>query len=311
MKLTTSVLAVVLLAAFVAVRAQGPANPGDPVIEKCKVILGENEIEISAAERGLITYLGVREGSPITANAEIGKIDDRQVLIAREAAKYALRAANARAKADVELRHAKAAALVAEAGYKRMLASTSTGIQAISKTEIEEKELEWKRAVLAIEKAEHDMALAAMDAWTKKAELDAAELAIELRMIRAPFDGQVAEVYRHQNEWVNAGDPILRAIRLDTLYVDGAVYLDEFSPAELQGCEVTVEVPAGRGETVKVPGKIVYVNSELRYGERQQYVVRAEITNRSQNGQWQVLPGQQATMTIHLGTTAPTIGARP
>lgn len=311
MKTIPTLAFAVLLVFCVSVRAQTSTVPAvNPVIEKCKVMLVD-DIEIPAGEKGVLTYLGVKEGAAVSEGAEIAKIDDRQAIIAREAAKYGLRAANKRATVDVEVRHSEAAAAVAKAGYERLLASNSGKIQnVVSQTELEEKKLEWDRAVLAIEKSKHDMSLAAMDAWTKKAELDAAELGLELRIVRAPFNGQVAEVFRHQNEWVNAGDPILRVIRLDTLYVDGAVYIDEYNPRDIQGCEVVVEVSAGRGEVAQVPGRIVYVNPELRYGERQQYVVRAEITNRSEDGQWLVYPGQQATMTVKLGTATPAVSAR-
>jgi multidrug efflux pump subunit AcrA (membrane-fusion protein) len=317
MKLTSTAALFVGLAltAWAAARAQTAADaPVNPVIENAKVVLVD-DLELSASEMGELTYLGVKEGEPVSEGAEIAKIDDRQAIIAREAARHGLKAAAERAKSDVEVRHARAAAAVAKETYEGMLKANSGKIEgAITKTDLREKELEWKRAVLAIEKSEHDMSLAAMDAWAKKAELDAAELAIEQRTVKAPFNGQVAEVYRQQSEWVNKGDPILRLIRLDTLYVDGALYLDQYNPREIRGCEVTIDVPVGRGEVAQVPGRIVNVSPELRYAGsagQQTYVVRAEITNRSDDGQWLVLPGHQATMTIKLGTAAPAVTARP
>lgn len=297
--------------AVVAARAQNA--PVNPIVEKCKVVLVD-DLELSASEMGELTFLGVKEGTEVVENAEIAKIDDRQALIARAAAKYGLQAANRRATSDVELKHARAAAAVAKENYEGMKRANSGKVDnAVTDTDLREKELEWKRAELAIEKAEHDMSLAAMDAWVKKAELDAAELAIAQRTVKAPFNGQVAEVYRQQNEWVNKGDPILRLIRLDTLYVDGTLYFDQYNPREIRGCEVMIEVPIGRGEVAQVPGRIVNVSSELQYAGnagQQKYVVRAEIANRAENGQWLVLPGQQATMTIQLGTATPTVGAR-
>jgi multidrug resistance efflux pump len=304
----------IAFSSVVAARAQNAADaPVNPIVEKCKVVLVD-DLELSAGEMGELTFLGVKEGAEVTESAEIAKIDDRQALIARDAAKYGLRAANRRATSDVEVKHAKAAAAVAKETYEGMLKASSGVEGAVTRTDLREKELEWTRAELAIEKAEHDMSLAAMDAWVKKAELDAAELAIAQRTVKAPFNGQVAEVYRQQNEWVNKGDPILRLIRLDTLYVDGTLYFDQYNPREIRGCEVTIEVPIGRGEVVQVPGRIVNVSSELQYAGnagQQKYVVRAEIANRTGNGQWLVLPGQQATMTIHLGTAATAISARP
>lgn len=305
--------AVALFLCSVARAQVSAGTPGDPIIDKCKVILVDDyDVEIPANDLGTLTYLGVKIGSEVEEGAVIAKIDDRQALIAREAAKFGLRAANARATSDVEKKHSVAAAAVAKANYDDIAAANSGSIKhVVPQNEVRKAKLEWERAELAIEKSIHDMALAAMDAWGKKAELDAAELAIDLRTVKAPFSGQIAEVYRSQNEWVNKGDPILRLIRLDTLYVDGALYIDEYNPRDIRGCEVTVTVPIGQGQVAEVPGRVVYVNPELRYGEKQQYVVRAEITNRSENDQWLVLPGQQVTMKIHLGTATPAVSARP
>jgi multidrug resistance efflux pump len=307
-------LTFIALFSFCAVvRAQeSSGKPVDPIIQNCKVILvPDYDVELSANDLGTLTFLGVKEGVEVTEGDVIAKVDDRQAVLARDSAKFGLRAANQRATSDVEKRHSIAAAAVAKETFEGMKRS-NTGVKgSVTQTDLREKELEWKRSELAIEKATHDMTLAAMDAWVKKAELDAAELAIEQRTLKAPFSGQVAEVFKSQSEWVNKGDPILRLIRLDTLYVDGALYIDEYNPRDIRGCEVTVEVPIGRGEVAQVPGRIVYVNPELRYGEKQQYVVRAEITNRSENEQWLVLPGQQVTMKIRLGTATPAVSARP
>src|SRR5690606_24859385 len=134
-------------------------NSGDPVLAKCKVILVDDyDVELAANDMGTLTYLGVKEGMEVEEGAEIAKLDDRQVLIAREAAKYGLRAANKRATVDVEVRHAEAAAAVAKETYEGMLKASSGVEGSITRTDLREKELDWKRAVLAIEKAKHDMA---------------------------------------------------------------------------------------------------------------------------------------------------------
>jgi multidrug resistance efflux pump len=172
--------------------------------------------------------------------------------------------------------------------------------KSITEVDLRRAKLEWDKMVLAAEKARKEQELAKYEAWMKKAELDAANLAIERRDIVAPFDGVVEEVSRKQDEWVNPGDTILRLFRMDTMHVEGAVDQKQYDPHELQGCKVTVEVKLARGRTETVEGRIVKVSSVIRYDGV--YNVRAEVPNRQEFGGWLLRDGLPATMTIHLGT---------
>ena len=62
-----------------------------------------------------------------------------------------------------------------------------------------------------------------IEAYTKQAELDAAELAIKRRNDHRAVRWQSSKIQRKQDEWVNPGDPILDSLRLDTMHVEGAV----------------------------------------------------------------------------------------
>ena len=127
---------------------------------------------------------------------------------------------------------------------------------------------------------------------------------IDRRRILAPFDGQILEVFRHQNEWVQPGEPIIRLARLDKLQVDGWVYYKDNEPSEVDGCEVTIEVGVGHGRTTRATGRIVYVSpiAEGLEEGKLRYRVRAEIANRREQDHWVISPGLNAEMSIHLGT---------
>ena len=110
-------------------------------------------------------------------------------------------------------------------------------------------------------------------------------------------------MFRKQQEWVSPGDSILRLVRLDTLKVEGLVNASQYSPAELDGCEVTVDVPVSRGRVVQATGRVVFVDPILMRGvDGHVQKVRAEIANRQENGHWLLEPKREAAMTIHLGT---------
>ena len=271
----------------------------DPVIQGCKIKVAD-QIELPAKEPGVLLHLAVKEGSQVRAGQEIGKIDDSEPRMQKEAAGYQLNAAIKRAKDDVDIRFSEAAAAVAKADYEMLVESNRMSEKAVPLTEVRGKKLDWDKMVLSIEKSVHERELAKYEAYTKKAEVEAADLAIQRRVITAPFDGVVEKMSRKQDEWVNPGDTILKLFRLDTVQVEGAVPQSQYDPHEIQGCKVTVEVQLARGRKESFSGRITRVSSAVRGDYK--YNVRAEVTNRQEYGSWVLRDGLDATLTIHLGT---------
>jgi multidrug efflux pump subunit AcrA (membrane-fusion protein) len=295
----SSLIAFVLITALVQVgRAQSSAQPADPVVNG--VVRVADQIKLPAKEPGVLLQLGVKEGTQVRAGQVIGKIDDSEPQQKKLAANAEYAGAFKRWKDDVEIRFAKAQAEVAKAKYEQLVAANKISDKAVAQVDIREAKLEWDHFTLAIEKSIHDQELAMYEAYTKKAELMAADLAIDRRTIKAPFDGVVEELKRKQDEWVQPGDTILTLLRLDTMHIDASIEQSQFDPNEIQGCEVAVEVKLARGRTATVRGKIVKVSNLVRSDGV--YNVRAEVTNMQEHGVWVVRDGLPATMTIRLGT---------
>jgi multidrug efflux pump subunit AcrA (membrane-fusion protein) len=274
----------------------------DPVISG--LVKVAESIKLPAKEPGVLVQLAVKDGAFVRAKQVLGKIDDSEPLMQKKAASAAYSAAYEKWKDDVEVRYATAQAAVAKAKYQLMLDSNTISARAVTQVELDEARLDHERAVLGIEKAGHDKKLAAFDAMTKKAELEAADLAIQRRVVTAPFDGVVEEIKRHQDEWVQPGDTILNMLRLDTLHVEGAVEQSKHDPHEIANCDVTVDVEMARGRKASFRGRIIKVSSVVQ--SHGVFYVRAEIANQKEHGEWLLKDGLPATMTIHLGTTATT-----
>ena len=271
----------------------------DPVISGCVVKLDE-DIKLPAPEAGVLVLLSVKEGSQVRKGEVIGKIDDREVLIQREAAEHGLKAAYKAATDDVQIRYAKKSAAVAEKNYEVMIESNKSAAKAVPMIEVLKAKLEWDASILSAEKALHDQGLAVHEYNKKLAERDAADLAIKRRSILAPFDGEVVTLYRHQDEWVSPGDPIVRLVRLDTMLVEGPVEMASYDPHEVMGAEVVVNVDMAHGRKEQFTGRIIYVSSLVRLDGR--YIVRAEVPNREEYGRWILRDGMTATMTIRTNT---------
>ena len=291
--------------AFLVMLAQpGDANrySSDPVLPGSVVKL-QDDIKLAAKEPGVIVHLAVEEGAQVRSGEEIGKIDDSEPQIQKEAAKYAYNAAKKAAEDDVEIRFQKAAADVAQAEHEQLLEANRKAKGAFSASDVRKAKLEHTKALLGIEKTAHDQELAKFERYTKAAEYKAAELAIKRRVLVAPFDGEVVTLYRKQDEWVSPGDPVLRLVRLDTMNVEGFVDQKLYDPHEVRDCEVTVEVEMARGRKETLKGRIKAVSPLIDH--RGMYAVRAEVPNRQQDGRWLLRDGLTATMTIHLGSSTP------
>ncbi|HEX3601602.1 MAG TPA: HlyD family efflux transporter periplasmic adaptor subunit [Lacipirellulaceae bacterium] len=276
------------------------APVSDPVVTG--LVKVADEIKLPGKEAGVLVQLAVQEGNIVRRGQVIGKIDDSQPQMQKKAALAAYQGAYNRATEDVEIRFAQAQALVAQADYEQMVKSNELAAKAIAETEVRGKKLEWDKAILGTEKSRHDQVIAKFEALNKQAELDAADLAIQRRVITAPFDGVVEEIKRHQDEWIQPGDTILTLLRMDTMHVEGAIEQSKYDPHEITNCAATVEVEMARGRKATFQGRIIKVSSVV--GSDGVYNVRAEIANQQEHGNWLLRDGMRATMTIHLGTGA-------
>lgn len=118
-----------------------------------------------------------------------------------------------------------------------------------------------------------------------------AEERLERRKLRAPFAGVVTEKKRNAGEWVEAGEPVLRIIRLDVLHVEGYVAATQITP-QFRGRKVKVSCEdSATSKTVE--GTIVFVSPEIDPVSKQ-VQIRAEIANVESLFR----PGQSAQMSI-------------
>ncbi|MEM8946285.1 MAG: HlyD family efflux transporter periplasmic adaptor subunit [Planctomycetota bacterium] len=296
MKVITCLIALLVAGQAAAQTDRYTTPDGNPVLQA--TIFVKDEARIPAVEPGMLIEMNVREGSSVKEGDVLARIDDRKAKAAVKVTRYAEQAAKKRAAQDIEKRYAQAAAAVAKVEWEQGLESNRQHKGAVVESEIRRMKLDYERANLQIEKAVNDQYLAGLDANTKTAEREAAQMELDWRTIRAPFDGDVVMTNVHQSEWVNPGDPILKLMRFDTLYVQGRVRSDQFDRSEVYGKPVTVEVTKARGRKATVEGRIVHADQLLQHTGV--YTVRAEVVNQQVNGSWLLQPGGVASMTIHV-----------
>jgi multidrug efflux pump subunit AcrA (membrane-fusion protein) len=212
--------------------------------------------------------------------------------------KLELEVAIQKGKSDVNIRHADAACKVAQAtlAFKKE-ANKVEGT--VSKAELLELELQVTKTALAIEQAKETQIEDLLTANAKKAEVDAAQVALDRRILRAPFDGVVTTINKKPGEWIAAGDPVVQIVGINRLRVSGSLDASQWGPGDLRSKPVTVKVALPRGRTIEVPGTVTYASPVVLGGKVD---VVAEIeTPMDENGNPVVRAGLNGTMTIHVG----------
>jgi len=268
-------------------------------VTHCLVSLIE-DVQVPAREAGALTSVAVVEGEFVAQGQLLAQIDDRQPRLDKLAAELERDAALVKAQDDIEVRYAEAASAVASADLERALAVERKSPGGVTPQEIQKLRLAKHRDELQIERSKLDMRIAKMNADVHQAGVKSADDAVARRQIMSPLAGVVVTLFHEKGEWVAAGEPVLQVIRIDRLRVEGFLNATEIGPDEAAGRPVVVEVQLAGGRTVRFAGKVVFVSPLVQAGDK--YRVRAEVENRTENGNPLLRPGMTATMTISLSS---------
>ena len=278
--------------------APSPAAPARQAqLANCLVSLIE-DIQVPAREAGALTAVAVTEGQFVTAGQLLIQIDDRQPRLDKLAAELERDAALAKALDDIEVRYAEAALSVALAELQRAISIDAKSPGGVTQQEIQKLRLAKHRDELQIDRSKLEMRVAKMNADVHQAAVQTAEDALARRQIVSPIDGVVVTLFHERGEWVSAGEPVLQVVRVDRLRVEGFLNANEFSPSEIAGRPVTVDVTLTGNKIARFTGQIVFISPLVQAGNK--YRVRAEVENRSENGHPILRPGMSATMSVHL-----------
>jgi len=311
-------LIAILLAAVTTVPphslAQSPLATSSPVSERPLTIKIERAVvtliddnKVPATEVGMLTALTVKEGDSIDKDAPLARIDDRETLAKQRIAQSELEAALAQAANEAELEVAQKAKDVslAELEQYREIRQKSPG--AVSLSELRKYEFQYDKSIAQEKQAINEKEIARLTAGAKQAQLDATAVELDQRQIKAPFKGQVVEIYKHPGDWVQAGEAIMHIVGLDKVRVMGTVPAKDASSAEVLGKPVTIMVHSSGGKQHTVKGIINFASPVIEgHGEHRDFRVFAEVPNEvlidpvTKLEAWKIQPGSFATMNIDL-----------
>ncbi len=289
---------VVLAAAAMRSGQAQPAAQPEPVLTNCLVSLVE-EAKVPAREAGVLLELVIREGDGVRAGEVIARIDDNQAQMEKRRAKAEHDQAAAKAESDVDVRYSIAAEQVAEAEHQKALESHAKVPGSVTEVERNRLKLNHQKGELQIEQAQLEHRMNGLAAASKGVELEAAENAIERRLIKSPLDGVVVQIFPQKGEWMQPGDPLAHVVRTDKLRVEGFVNAGQWNADDVRDRPVTVEVQLAGGRRESFAGRIVFTSPLVQAGNN--FRVVAEVDNRqnADSERWLLRAGQSATMTIH------------
>lgn len=255
-----------------------------------------DDIKLPAQENGVIKSLNVKEGQYIPSGKTVGRIDDElyqrmleqaelRYAIAKEAATDATAVLAAEKKYKVADIEARKTIRLAQNGSK----SESDRMMAVYSKEI---------ASLEHEKAQREKDKAYGEARLELARLNEVQSRIRRHTLKSEFDAYVVEIFKKPQEYVQSGDEVMRLARMDKLWVQGIVNIEDLNPNEVVDRPVTVTVNLARGQTAAFKGKITYVALERQ--SLKSYMVKAEIMNRPAGAHWLLQPLSSVQMRIHL-----------
>ena len=267
------------------------------------------DVDVPSSEPGILTKLHVKEGEPVSLDTLLASIDDREAKLRKGAAEKELHKAEETASNKVNELYAVASAKVAKAELTESIEINRRSPGTISNTEIRRQELQAEKGELQIQVSQHETVLAKIDRDVKQLQLDSVNDELERRQVKSRMVGIVEKLLRHEGEWVQPGDPIMRVVRMDRLKVEGFVNADEFRPEDVYRRRVTVTIHVS-GLSVEQSTFTGYINNVSPLVEASgEFRVWAEIDNKQIGRFWVMRPGLDATMKID--TLSPAVPEEP
>lgn len=219
-------------------------------------VRSRRDAQLSVETVGRVVEICKREGEAVKAGDELIKLDETEAIAALELAGKRHETAKARVKEAVAL----LAGARIELERNKNLASVSEAIidRLEKKVDAAEAVLLATRATVAQEKAALEMATA----QRKKV------------VLKAPFDGVLAERHIELGEWAVPGRPVMRLVDLNAIYVEAE--LDEIDLERVKtGMPVRVKLDPFRGQEFE--GRVVRVAPFVSDVETQNRTVEIEV----------------------------------
>ena len=101
---------------------------------------------------------------------------------------------------------------VAKADYEASNEANRTAKGTVTKQQLRSQKLQAERSVMQAKMALQEAKIARLDAIAKYKTYQRAQAAIDRRDVISPLNGEVVKKFKHQGEWVQPGESVLRCL---------------------------------------------------------------------------------------------------
>lgn len=247
-------------------------------------LAAREEVVVSAEVDGRVARLVHDLGDRVAAGAPLIELDPEKLQYRAEAQKAALEQARARygASGDGDLPSldqvpavVSTTAQLADAEQQLERAKNLASRNLLPRSDLDTAQTRFNTA-----KAAHDQALASArqlraDIETQSSSLRLAQRNLRDAVIRAPFDGYVAERLVSQGQYVQTQAPVMRIVRLQPLKLTAEVP-EKFAPWIQTGRDMSVRVDAYPSQVFG--GKVVRISPAVNLRSRA-FAIEGEVPN--------------------------------
>jgi multidrug resistance efflux pump len=256
------------------------------------LVFAMHTIDVPAKETGYLAQMLVKQNQEIAKGAVIGNLDTRTAELELQLAKLQAQVAGQEAadESDVML----ATSILDES--RNVLENYQTLVQRQSATETEfrQKQIAVTQSEVKLVHAKQTLEQMKLRARVAQASVLASDDKLQRLQISSPMDATVYEVLRKEGEWVQAGQPVCRLVRINELRVDFFVQRAQLDPALIVGRPVQVSLANVNAEPTVFAGQVTSYDPEVTSQGRIR--VHATIQNLRDGDHWRLLPGMTVTL---------------
>lgn len=297
-KIPMSIPRIGMMTVLLLAAACAPLSAETIHAQDCLIMLID-EAQVAAQESGVLVEVTAMDGQQVEKDQPLAKVDDKLAILQRNVAKAELDVAEKESKNIIAVKYAEATAAVAYRECQRHREANAKIPNAIAQSDVDKALLALEEAKTYIDKALFDLDVKKYEVEVKKASVEASDEHILRRTVTAPWSGAVDRVIRHEGDWVEPGDPILRLIRMDKLRVKCTLDGNLYNPSDVDGQPVTVTVNLARGAKAIFQGTVIGISPLVQADNH--FQVWAEVINKKEErGYWILRDGMSANMDIEI-----------
>jgi HlyD family secretion protein len=222
-----------------------------------------DEVVVSAQTSGQLLSFTPIEGTQLARGAVVGLVDTAQLALQRE--QIAASGAATRARADEATRQIgvldvqRPILLRAYERTRRLFSQKAATAQ-----QLDQAERDYKMLVAQIAAAQAQRNSVMKDFASGRARLAEINETLGRSRITNPQKGTVLATFARAGEVVQPGTPLYRIANLDSLTLRAYVSERQLSAIKL-GNQVQVNVDAGNGKTIPLPGRVDWISSKAEF----------------------------------------------